>query len=198
MSRLLRHDPAVESIKSVTLADLQFGAPSRFDGVIAFGKMAAMLAGFLTLGAGAGTAAYVFASAGGPVRATEPAAVAASEFADETVPDAETANFAVAESEPEMDVALAEIPPSLSEYLAPNPQEAQRFVVTPAVQEARLPRPRPALEPASTGSITRTPQRHAEPCSAIRLFGRILPLRVRCSAPYAQRGPRYYEPYVIR
>jgi hypothetical protein len=179
-----------ETIKSVTLADLQFGRPRPFDRVAALAKMALMLWGALTFGGAAGTAAYYYAGSGEPVLVSQRSAIE------------------VPSPEPERDVALAEIPPHLSDYVGAKGDEA----LEPApIVEARMPRPRPD-EPVFTGSIERPRERHAryvDPCEALDAIGARFVFGMRCrreTQAYAPPPPppRYYypapyqRPYVVR
>jgi hypothetical protein len=181
-----------ETIKSVTLADLQFGRPSPYDRIAGLAKMALMLWGALTFGAAAGTAAYYFAGASG-----EPLLI--TERKIETPPQAKPAT-----------VAVAEIPPPANADVASNVEEE----IEPApIVEARMPRPRPD-EPVFTGSVERPRQarsRHIDPCEALDAIGARFIFGMRCQrearvyAPAPPPPPRYYyqpapyqPPYVVR
>lgn len=179
-----------ETIKSVTLADLEFGRPRPFDRIAGLAKMALMLWGALSFGAAAGTAAYYYAGATG-----EPVLVAQRSAAEAPV------------AAPERDVALAEIPPHLSDYVGAKGEET----LAPApIVEARLPRPRPD-EPIFTGSIERprtARSRYVDPCEALQAIGARFVFGARCRREtryYAPPPPpRYYypapyqRPYVVR
>ena len=119
---------------------MQFGRPSPFDRIAGLAKTVLMLWGALTFGAAAGTAAYYFAGTGGPVLVSQMRSG--------------SSNHAPVAAR---DVALAEIPPHLRDYVATSAEEEPAPIV-----EARLPRPRPD-EPVVTGSIERraSPRRRA-------------------------------------
>ncbi len=174
---------AAPAIKSVSLADLQFDRPSRFDWLKSLTRTVLMLWGALSFGAAAGTAAYYFAGSSG-----EPILVSQTKPAPDTLAtviksDAALADIAAHASD---DVALPADPPLASDF----------------VVEARLPRPRPD-EPVYTGSIE-IPRpvhvRHATPCEALaRLGARFFGLRCREEARAYAPPPRphvyYSEPY---
>jgi hypothetical protein len=181
MNALPRELDGSDSIKSVTLADLEFGRASRFDRLKGLGKTALMLWGALSFGAAAGAGGYYFAAASGDPAAIRQAATASAE-------STEPISARAAE--------LAEIPPHLSDY------------VDHPVAVARLPRPRPD-EPVYTGSIDRPAEAHRQPidpCAALASLGAPLPFRMRCergAGVYALSPPRFYAPsddsaYVVR
>jgi hypothetical protein len=174
----------VETIKSVTLADLQFGRPSPFDRITSLAKTALMLWGALSFGAGTGAAMYYVAGvASGPVLVSE----------------TQASDTIVAEAVDERDPSLAEIPPHLDDYLESTP-EALVEPPPPAVA-ARLPRPRPD-EPVITGSIEPVKDARAEyndprearpqyagPCEALQALGARFIFGLRCG-----RQTRAYPP----
>ncbi len=182
-------------VTSVSFADLEFDRPSRFDWLKSLGRTALMLWGALSFGAAAGTAAYYFTGSGG-----EPILVSQQKKAA-----TETLATAV-----ETDPTLAQLPPHLSDYVAPpaDPSLATRFVV-----EARLPRPRPD-EPVYTGSIEPMPpprvarSRFADPCEAFARFGARFLFGMRCRQETRVDAPPppprnyypqpYQAPYVVR
>jgi hypothetical protein len=192
MDAISRQPREAETIKSVTLADLEFGRPSPFDQLKGLARMALMLWGALSFGAAAGTAVYYFAgTSGGPLLLSQaqtasakpvPAAkaVAAAKLVAAAKPSASAA--------PERDASLLEIPPHLVEYVGP---EGDRTLQAQSIIEARLPRPRPD-EPFYTGSIGAPRVAHARrigPCETIaRLGGRFI-FGMRC-----QQETRYYAP----
>ena len=55
------------AIRSVSLADLEFDRPTRFDWLKGLARTALMLWGALSFGAAAGTAAYYFAGTSDPI-----------------------------------------------------------------------------------------------------------------------------------
>lgn len=180
-----------ETIKSVTLADLQFGHPSPFDRIAGLAKTVLMLWGALTFGAGMGTAAYYFAgSAGEPVLVSQ----------KEVEPAAEA---------PASEMQVAEIPAPANIDVAPKVEDVPAPIV-----DARLPRPRPD-EPIFTGSIERPRQarsRAIDPCEALDaigarfIFGKRCRREARVYAPppppprvyYYQAPAPYQPPYVVR
>ena len=136
MNAILRQPQRAETIKSVTLADLQFDRPLAFDRLKSLARTALMLWGALAFGAAAGTAAYFVAGTGEPILVARASTEApASEAPRETN---------------ETTVALAEIPPHLSEFVGKFEANAGEALPDPVV-EARMPRPRPD-EPVYTGS----------------------------------------------
>lgn len=202
------HD--VETVKSVSLADLQFGGPSPFDRVIAVARTALVLWGALTLGAAAGTAVYYFAGATGePVRASAETVADAAVVEPEQVEPTEVAPIATA--------ALAEVPPHLADYIAPKTEEplAQAPApmptarpMPPTIAEARLPRARPD-EPVITGSIERPApeapryRRHGrvDPCRVLRDLGARFVFKARCGEEAHADAPPlqlYQQPHVVR
>jgi hypothetical protein len=204
------HD--VETIKSVSLADLQFGAPSRFDRIIEVARTALVLWGALTFGAVAGTAVYYFAGA-----TAEPARAPQEIVADAVAVEPEALEPAVAETAPIATVALAEVPPHLADYIAPTNEE--RLAQAPApmptarpepptIAEARLPRARPD-EPVITGSIARAPaseaprtQQHGrvDPCRVLRDLGARFVLKARCGREARADAPplQLHQPHVVQ
>ena len=174
----------VETIKSVTLADLQFGRPSPFDRIAGFAKTALILWGALSFGAATGIALYYIAGvAGGPVLVSE----------------TQAADAIVAEAVDERDASLAEIPPHLADYIDSKADD----VVEPSAPAvaARLPRPRPD-EPVITGSIEPVKDARAEyiepqdarpqyagPCEALQALGARFIFGLRCD-----RQTRAYQP----
>ena len=189
MSALSRQALARSEIKSITLADLQFDPPSPYNRLAGLAKAGLMLWGALTFGVSVGTAAFYFVGASGePTLASE---TTGSIGSVETPDDGDTA-------------ALAEIPPHLSEFVDGKDK---------AIEEARLPRPRPD-EPVFTGSVARadlSPRPAAArgfgPCEALNQIGASLAFHVRCQRqayappppPRYYYEPRpYYPPYVVR
>jgi hypothetical protein len=181
----LSRDPRAETIKSVTLADLQFGSHSRFDGLKALARMALMLWGALSFGAAAGIAAYYLVG-------SSPGPILVSEAEDqEPAPAGMLASF-------------TEIPPPADEL----DRGADAGLRAPII-EARLPRPRPG-EPLVTGSIgrrapTKARGRFLDPCEALNKLGVGFPFRFRCyedhvyaPPPRRYRPPRHEGVYVVR
>jgi hypothetical protein len=170
LSRELNESPV---IKSVTLADLEFGRPSPFDRVAGMARMAIILFGAVSFGAAAGAVGFYFAGASDvPERAAA------------AVPDAAP------------DAELADTAPATTGSI-----DTSRAGATDApIIAARLPRPRPD-EPAETGSIGATAAAHGRvygPCAALADLGAAFAFRVRCTREtraYAPPpGPYYYYP----
>jgi hypothetical protein len=176
MQAIVRPPLRAETIKSVSLADLEFGRPSPFDKFAGLAKMALMLWGALSFGAAAGTAAYFVAGS------TEPILV--SERKVEKPKDLE------APAAPERVAAIAEAEPSIKEYVDSGEPQVLN-IPEPVVVEARLPRPRPD-EPIITGSIERpraARNRYATPCDALARLGARFAISIRC-----HREARVYAP----
>jgi len=203
------HD--VETVKSVSLADLQFGAPSRFDRIIEVARTALVLWGALTFGAAAGTAVYYFAGA------TAESARASEEIvANAAVVEPEDVEPTAVVPVPIATAALAEVPPHLADYIAPKTEEplAQASAPKPTarpepptIAEARLPRARPD-EPVITGSIARpaaeAPRRQqhgrVDPCRVLRDLGARLVFKARCGQDARADAPplQLRQPHVVR
>lgn len=172
MQAIVRPPLRAETIKSVSLADLEFGKPSPFDKFAGLAKMALMLWGALTFGAAVGTAAYFVAGSNEPILVSERKVEKPKDL------DAPA---------PERVAAIAEVLPSRSDDLEPAVME----IPEPAIVEARLPRPRPD-EPIITGSIERpraARNRYASPCDTLARIGARFSIAIRC-----HREARYYAP----
>ncbi len=193
MNAILGQPQRAETIGSVTLADLQFDPPSSFDRLKSLARMALMLWGALAFGAAAGTAAYFVAGTGEPILVARASTEApASEAPRETN---------------KTTVALAEIPPHLSEFVGKFEANTGEALPDP-VEEARMPRPRPD-EPVYTGSVERPRQvvrrRAFSPCQALADLGARYVFGLRCRqarvyapppAPQSSAQVYYYpEPY---
>jgi hypothetical protein len=201
MHALLAETGAPDSIKSVSLADLERqdeARPPLFARIVHLVKVGLMVWGALSLSA-AGGIALVYLQ-GGPDDAL-------------LVGDKETAIPETRDEPPTKPIGQTASLPAPVSIAETDPAEAEESFVAPAVAEAppeplilaRVPRPRPD-EPIVTGSIGRRDAfppspAYADPCQILERIGAPLPVRIRClndshaaAPPYPSYPPNYPPP----